>query len=133
MSVPETLKALQLVVNAAESKIMTYMSCNSNREGVEDVSTEPSLLASENRPMVAKSLRSKSDNAAFEQDDTKVDPRELEVDSLNDYKLFQETPLPRTLGLPHKQKLGEGFVPAWRRKSLDNINRMKNERRGEVV
>ena len=131
VSVPETLNALRLAVNAAESKIINYMSCADNREGMNDVSvsTQPSFTAC-NRPMVAKYLKSKSDDLEFNQDDVKVDPKKPEISDSNNSKRLKGVPHQRVLESPHKQKMTEGFVPAWRRKSLDDINRMKNEKRG---
>ena len=57
----------------------------------------------------------------------------LEIHDQNGSNFLEGTPLPNagTFGLPQKQKV-EGFVPAWRRKSLDDINRIKHERRGEL-
>jgi hypothetical protein len=129
VSVPETLNALRLAVNAAESKIINYMSCADNCEGMNDVSTQPSFAAC-NRPMVAKYLKSKSDDVVFKQDDVKVDPKKLGLSDSNNSKQLKGVPPQRVLELPHKQKMTEGFVPAWRRKSLDDINRIKNMRRG---
>jgi hypothetical protein len=134
VSVPETLNALRLAVNTAESKIRNYVSCTANREAVEVVmneTTEPTA-SGRSRPIVAKYLRSKSDDRTFKQNDAKIDVKKLELDGQNDSKIFGAAPLPRAVGLPHKQKTGDGFVPAWRRKSLDDINRRKHERKGEL-
>ncbi len=139
VSVPETLNALRLAVNAAESKIITYISCTNCRgDDIVDAATEPYSTMSGSRPMVAKFLRSKSDDTTKKQDVFKVDIKELGLNDQNDSKLFERPPISRggsSAGsiAARKQGMGEGFVPAWRRKSLDDINRIRCEKRGKSV
>ena len=131
-TVPETLKSLQLAMTAAESKIITFISCTANHDGVDDVSTELSTVTSGcNRPVVAKFLVSKQDDTTSCRDAVKGDHKETEYSIPKDIKSFEGTSLQRagSCDIPQKQRMG-GFVPAWRRKSLDDINRIKSEKKG---
>ena len=127
-SVPGTLKSLQLSFTAAESKIRTIMACTVNHDALEDELI--SVTSGCNRPIVAKFLR--SDDISCK-DDAKAKLETIKLRTQKDVKISEGSSLQRagSCDLPQKQKMG-GFVPAWRRKSLDDINRIKSEKKGEL-
>ena len=132
VSVPETLHALRQAVNVAESNIKTYISSTMNCGGVDVSTVHNSAISGYDKPIVAKFLSTKTDEMSGK-DESKVHRKDNGIAFQSDSKFFEGPSLPRARSSDSLQKLKtEGFVPAWRRKSLDDINRIKNGRRGEL-
>jgi hypothetical protein len=122
---------------------MDFLSWTSANHGVQKVTTEVgrnlsaqgATVSSGSTPQVAKDLKSSKGCAPSKHSASEFDHGIEEGLDKNTVKGLKTLPRPRAessnLEKADLQKAGKGFVPAWRRKSFDEIRRIRSKRQGE--
>ena len=133
-------QSIEFVMNGKEWKAMEYLSWTSANHCVQEIpkevcrnDTSQDVVSGSRGPPVAKDLKSKIDCTSSKHSGFKND-RGLKERTAN---VLERHPPPRSESLDHKVDLqlkpttGNGFIPAWRRKSLDEIKRLRRQREGK--